>query len=294
MRACVFLALGLMRGHPLASQAVFEQAKAAEQRGQHDSAYTLAQRAAELEPNRAEVQYFLGGVACDKAQRSGGLGKWGPARACRAAFGRAVALEPDNLDYLTALAQFLSQAPGIVGGDRDSALRLAQRVQRGDDARGTQLMVDVLLRGGAHDKARADSVADAFERAHPSDRRAQLAVAQLWYTTGHADRSEAVDERLLEQDATDQVARFGVARALVAQRREPRRAIELLAQVIAAPRPTGTGVPTYIEGAPWWRMGQAFEQLGQLDSARAAFEQALRVNPQLVPARRSLDSLTRR
>jgi tetratricopeptide (TPR) repeat protein len=75
--------------------------------------------------------------------------------------------------------------------------------------------------------------------------------------------------------------------------RDPHRAIELFRAVIAAPRPA-EGQPTYLIGAPWWRMGQAWVQLGQVDSARSAYQQALRVNPQLAQAQRSLDSLNRR
>jgi tetratricopeptide (TPR) repeat protein len=51
-------------------------------------------------------------------------------------------------------------------------------------------------------------------------------------------------------------------------------------------------VPSFAPGAPWYRLGQSYEQLGMPDSARRCFERALQVNPQLVPARLSLDSLT--
>ena len=277
----------------LQAQTLYEQAKAASERHQTDSAYALARRAADAEPNRAEVQYLLGGIACDKAQASGGLGAWSPARACKAAFGRAVQLEPDNPNYLTALAQYLEQAPGIAGGDRDSALRLAERLRGIDEGRGTTLMVEVLDRGGAREKARADSIVDAYEHARPNDRGVQLTAAGHWSSTGRYDRAIAIDERLLARDGSDQLARFGIARNLVLQRREPRRALELLQQVVLAPRPPD-GQPTYILGAPWWRLGQAYVQLGLPDSARAAFQQALRVNPQFAQAQRSLDSLSRR
>jgi tetratricopeptide (TPR) repeat protein len=154
-------------------------------------------------------------------------------------------------------------------------------------------MVEVLTRGGAREKARADSVVEAYEQANPTDRGVQLAAAEHWSSTGHLDRAIATYERLLARDGADQLVRFLVARGLVIQKREPRRAIELLQQVVAGPRPPDDQ-PTYFLGAPWWRLGQAYVQLGLPDSARTAFQQALRVNPQFAQAQRSLDSLRRR
>lgn len=223
---------------------------------------------------------------------NGASGALGPARTCKAAFGRALQLQPNNPEYLEAMAQYLSQAPGIAGGDRDSALVLATRLQGIDDGRGTELLTRVLMRGGSREKARTDSVVDAYARRHPTDRTAQLRVANFYATSNRPERALAINERLLAADASDVVARFGVARGLVVLKRDPRRAIELLRAVTAVPRPP-ENQPNYLPGAPWWRMGQAYAQLGVVDSARAAFEQALRVNPQLAQARRSLDSSPR-
>lgn len=287
------LSILLLFATRLDAQSLYDSARAALRRNQLDSAYELAQRAARAEPNRAEVQELLGDAACSKAQRASRLAAFAPARRCKEAYSRAVALQPDNADYLESLAQYLSQAPGIAGGDRDSALALAARVQRMDEGRGTQLMVNVLLRGGAREKARADSVVDAFARRHPGDRVVQIRVANHYARTGRPERALAISEQLLATEPGDVLARFGVARNLVELKRDPRRALELLRAVTAAPRPPDNQ-PTYSAGAPWWRIGQAFVQLGLVDSARAAFEQALRVNPQFAQARRSLDSLSHR
>ncbi len=291
LAACALLAAA----SPLAAQGPFEQARAALNRNQLDSAYTLIQRAAEAEPNRAEVQALLGDIACNKAERGSGLARYGPARKCKAAYARAVALEPDNIDYLTSLAQYLSQAPGIVGGDRDSALVLAERVRRSDEPRGTFLMADVLFRGNDRSKARADSLIEAFGRAHAADRVNQLRVAAYLILHRREDRALSVYERLVARDTSDVLARFGVGRTLVMLKRDPRTAQPHLwfAARATAPAP-GSNQPTFTVGAPWWRLGQSYVQLGMPDSARICFERALQLNPQLRPARLSLDSLARR
>ncbi len=289
-RLVALLALCALR--PAAAQSLMEQAKAAQQRGRLDSAYTIIQLAAEAEPDNAAVQYALGDIAGSRAGQVGGLRAYGIARKCKQGYARAVALEPTNPNYLEGLIGYLSQAPGIVGGDRDSALVLAAALRRIDEWRGTSAMVGALLRGNAREKARADSVMDAYGRAHPGDRLAMVRVAGFFGGSERPERALPLYESALAHDSTDVVARFGVARNLVVLKRDPGRALGYLHYVAARPRPTGDNVPSYSAVGLWWRMGQAFVQLGMPDSARIAYTHALQVQPGFAGAQRSLDSLS--
>ncbi len=267
-----------------------ERAQAMLRRNQLDSALATIQAAVDAEPDRAEAHYWLGEIAGSKAGAAGGLGAMGFARRSRAGFARAVELAPDSVRYLAGLAGYLAQAPGIAGGNRDSALVLAERVRRVDESRGTFLVVSVLRRGNELDRARGDSIIEAFGRSRPTDRVAQLSVAGHWSQTDRPERALAVFESVLARDTTDVVARFGVARSLVVLRRDPARAQASLRHVLARPVPPA-GEPTFTAAAAWWRLGQTFVQLGLPDSARAAYEQSLRLSPQFRQARASLDSL---
>ena len=163
---------------PLAAQDLLAQARALYDRGRLDSALTLIRRAAEQEPNRAEAHYWLGMIAGRKAQNSGGLGRIASASRSKAGFSRAVQLNPDNPDYLEGLVMFLGNAPGLFGGNRDSAIVLAERVRRLDEVRGTFLLANLLRRGTDRQRPRADSLVDAISRSRPGDRRVQIGAAQ--------------------------------------------------------------------------------------------------------------------
>ena len=278
---------------PLQAQDLVQQARDAARRGQLDSAYALIQRAVEAQPDRAEAHFWLGQIAGSRAGAQGGLGALGLARRSKEGYARAVELEPDNLDYLEGLAGFLGQAPGIAGGDRDSAVVLAERVRARDAARGTFLLADVLRRGDDAQKARADSLVEGYAGTRTADRLAQLRAAGFWAQTDRPERALAVQERLAARDTMDVVARYGVARNLVVLRRDARRALAIFRWVLTRPVPPPDG-PSYVPAAAWWRLGQAYVQLGLSDSARAAYEEALRLLPQFAPARASLDSLLRR
>ena len=276
----------------LVAQDMVAQARALFDRGRLDSSLTLVRRAAEQEPSRAEAQYWLGMIAGRKAQTSGGLGRVTNAGRSKGGFQRAVQLEPDNPDYQEGLARFLGFAPGLFGGNRDSAIVLAERVRRVREVQGTFLLVDILRQGNDRQKARADSLVDAVARSRPAERTVLIGAAFHYSGTQRPDRALPMYERLVARDSTDLVARFGVARSLVALRRDPTRAQAILRWVIANNARAGDeGVPP---AAPWWRLGQTWVQLGVPDSARAAYQQALEILPRFEQARRSLDSLSRR
>ncbi len=274
---------------PARAQDLLVQARAAAERGALDSAYALIQRAAEAEPNRAEVQHALGQIGSQRAAQLNNLFALGIARQAKRGFARAVELEPDNPTYLEGLAGYLSGAPSFAGGDKDSARVLAERLLRIDATRGTFVLAGILWQGSGADKARADSLVEAVARGAGDDRAAQVRVASFWAQTDRAERALAVGERMIVRDSTDAVARYLVARNLVALRRDPRRAQRYLRYALAhQPPPTG---PTFLAMSAWWRLGQAYVQLDRPDSARAAFLQALRILPTFPQARLSLDSL---
>jgi tetratricopeptide (TPR) repeat protein len=286
--ACA-LALILAGARPLPAQDFLVQARAAAERGALDTAYALIQRAAEAEPNRAEVHHALGQIGAQRAAQLGNLSALGVARQAKRGFGRAVELEPDNPIYLEALAGYLSGAPAFAGGDKDSARVLGERLLRIDATRGTFVLAGLLSQGSEPDKARADSLVEAFARGAVGDRAAEVRVAGFWAQTDRADRALAVGERMIARDSTDAVASYVVARNLVVLRRDPRRAQRYLRYALTHQPPPGG--PTFLPVSAWWRLGQAYVQVGRPDSARAAFFQALRIMPTFQQARLSLDSL---
>jgi len=283
-------------------QDLYARALAAAQRGQLDSAYALIRRAAEAEPDSAAVQFWLGEISAFKARSAGvSFAGFAAARRSKAGFSRAVSLAPDNPDYLQGLAEFLGQAPGIVGGDRDSGLALAEHLRQVDAVRGALVMADLRRRGKAPERALADSLVDALIVAYPEDRVAQGGAANYWAQTGRPQRGVTLYRKLVARDTTDGPARYGFARLLLAAGEEPRLAQAQLQYVLAHPAAmavevgaagstTGRGFYFSPAGA-WWRLGQTYRQLGMADSARLCYQRALALSPAMRQARMSLDSL---
>lgn len=294
----------LLLGAPSATahaQPLFAAAQAAAERGRLDSAYDLIRRAAAADPDSAPVQFWLGEIAALKARTAGfGIGGYVAARRSEAGFARAVALAPDDPDYLQGFAEFLAQAPGIVGGNRDSARALGERLRRIDAVRGRLVLADVLRRGRARERARADSLIADLVEVYPGDRVAQGGAANYYAVTGRPALGVPLYARLVARDSSDGPARYGLARLLVREGAEPRRAQVQVRWVLAhldsivaeAATPGAPGRRFWISPARAWVMlGETYRQLAMPDSARICFTRALSLVPRYRPARRALDSL---
>ena len=279
---------------PLRAQTPYEDALAAYARSDLDRASRLAGRAAAAEPGRAEVQELVGDIACVIAT-GGGPGTLAEWRKCGAAYRRAVALAPDSLAYVESLAGFLEQAPRAAGGDKDSAFKVAVALRARDDGRGAYLMAGMLSRGTAARRLQADSLMDTVARAHATDFAVTFRVADYWTKTRRPDRALAAYRRLVEADPDNVLGQYFLGRQMVEMKVDPREAQQHLLLTTAVVPPLAAGpIPTFTLGAPWWRLGQTYEQLGMPDSARWCFEGALSLNPQLTEAKEALDSLDRR
>ena len=250
------LAAALLAARPAAAQDLLPLARAAAEHGNMDSAYTLL-------------------------------------RGAKRAFGRAAQLEPRNPQYLEGFGRYLSAAPGIVGGDKDSARSLGEYLLSVDPRRGTFLLVGLLRRGNDRDKARGDSLIDVFA-AHPTGGREGLVRLGLHFLRGRPERALPVGERLVAENAADPLGRLVLGGALVALRREPEAAARHLRWALDHPPSVVTDGRQYWPPSIWFRLGQAYLQMDRPDSARAAMQEALRLEPGFRPAKQALDSLTRR
>jgi tetratricopeptide (TPR) repeat protein len=277
------------------AQDLLLEAKAVAERGSLDSAYTLLKRAVDVEPDRAEAHFWLAEVAGTQAAHVWALSAFFMAKRAKREFERAVQLDPTNPRYLEGLGRYLARAPGIVGGDRDSAHALAVNLSRIDPMRGTSLLVELLWRSRAPaDRARADTLIEAFA-AHPSGgREGQVRLAMFLSRTGKAERALPIARELVSADSADAVGRWLLGGTLVTLRRDPAAAARHLRWALDHPPPVTTDGREFWPPAVWWYLGQAYAQLGHADSARACYHEALRLEPRFRPAKAAMDSLALR
>jgi len=172
------------------------------QAGDHDRAVALAEKAAAADPKSSEAQQWLGRAYGEKARTASVLKAPGLAKKAKAAWEKAVALDPDNVVARSDLVEFYSRVPGIVGGDAAEARRQADEILRRNPARGHLAWGTIHEAGKDFPKAEAEfRIAAETAGADASDRvRGWWRLARLYEKQGKNDEAVAALRRAVEVD----------------------------------------------------------------------------------------------
>ncbi|MEY4686595.1 MAG: hypothetical protein RIR76_618 [Verrucomicrobiota bacterium] len=255
-------------GRPAEAQAAFERLAAAEPRHPEvnyqlgvlaylrddtETAVRHLETALAAAPGEARYHYHYGHAQGRSAQKAGVLSKFGHARKCLAAYERAVALAPDVAEFRESLFEFYRQAPAMVGGGRDKAVAQAEAIKRLDPPRG------------------------------------RVVFATLYVSEGKLAEAFAPFEEVLQTSPDDYVSLYHLGRLAATTGHAPERGLAGLRRCLELAPPAGKEVPghAYVQ----WRIGQLHERRKDPAAARAAFTEAVRLDPTLGAAAEALRRL---
>jgi cytochrome c-type biogenesis protein CcmH/NrfG len=108
----------------------------------HGDAVDVLEKATQVAPKRADAFVWLG-RALGRLAETNKLLAFGRARKAKAAFEKAVELDPKNRDALDDLFEFYIEAPSLVGGGLDKAERVAKIVAALDANDGEDMLARV-------------------------------------------------------------------------------------------------------------------------------------------------------
>jgi tetratricopeptide (TPR) repeat protein len=115
----------------LAADSLLKQGQTALDRGDARAAVRLLEKAVAESPNDAEAHYLLGVAYGARAQQPDVVDRAGLARKTCKEFETAVSLDPNHVDARTALVQYYTLAPEVMGGSirraQDEANELLKR-----------------------------------------------------------------------------------------------------------------------------------------------------------------------
>jgi tetratricopeptide (TPR) repeat protein len=217
----------------------------------HDAAVRYLEKAAANNPSQARYHHELGDAYGILAQKASMFSKMGYAKKCIAAYDRAVALEPDDVEYRKSRYEFYRAAPSMVGGGMDKALAEVGEIEKRDPVQGAGLRSDLKQKEGKTDEAFAILV--ELRAKLPDSKVLQFQFGRLVAMTG--DKLDEGETALKEYLAY-------------------------------APKP---GEPPL--WSAHWRLAQIFEKKGALTEARTQYEETLRLNPAFERAREALKRL---
>lgn len=216
-----------------------------------DSAVHYLEKATSCDANQARYHHELGDTYGVLAQKASMFSKMGYAKKCIAAYDRAVALEPDYVEYRKSRYEYYRAAPAIVGGGMDKALAELAEIEKRDPVQGAGLRADIKQKEGK--TAEAFAILVALHEKFPDNKVLRFQFGRLVAMTG---------EQLDEGETA------------------------LKDYLTYTPKPSEP--PLW---AAHWRLAQIFEKKNGVAEARSQYEETLKLNPSFDRAREALKRL---
>lgn len=250
-----------------------------------DEAVEWLEKSVALEPQRASYHHRLGQAHGEQSRKASLLGRSSLARKSRQHLTEAVALDPQLVEARSDLVEFYLEAPGFLGGGVDKALVEAAAVKELDERQG--LLAYAKIYRDQEDDAKLRALYEEGARKYPDMGRFLLELGYIREREGDVEGAFALFDRLAAVSGWEMTGCYQVGRVAATTGYGADRGIECL-QGYVSHRPKQDMPPL---DAAWFRLGQVHARQGEVDSARAAFEQCLRLDPKHKEAKNALQSL---
>jgi tetratricopeptide (TPR) repeat protein len=260
-------AIELLKSHKLPeAQAALEKIAAAEpgnaeptyylgqialMQGDAEAAVRWSEKTVAIGPEKSCYYKVLGDAYGLSVQKVSIFSRLGLCKKGLAALGKAVALDPDNLDARVSRIAFYQHAPGFAGGGMDKAYAEAAEIQKRDLVRGVQIAVN-------------------------------LFVSEQKYTEAFALLDDAVVKKPDSQSLFYDVGRLAAISGQNLDRGEA--ALKSYLQ-----RTPASGEPSLSD--THWRLGLIYQKKGDKTAARSEYAAALKLRPDFKQAQDALKQL---
>ena len=239
-----------------------------------EQAASLLEKVVAAKPANANVQYWYGLANRSLTTHSSFFKQPFYASKMRAAFERAVQLDPNFFEARLALIDYYIFAPAIAGGGEEKALAQAAEVSKRDKLLGHRAYSRVYIRQKKFDLARKELL-DAV-REQPSSAAAHAALGGFY---GANDKNYPMAfaelESAIKLDPDYMLAWFRIGQdAALSGTNLPRGEEALKKYVAYRPKENEPGLVS-----TWFYLGSIYEKSGRKPEARAAFATALAMNP---------------
>ena len=221
-------------------------------RNDAEHAVSAFEQAVALDPASSSYVRHLGDAYGLTAQKAGLFSKMGWAKKCKAAYDKAVELDPKDINARWSVMEFCRQAPSFIGGGMDLAYTQAEAIKQLDPARGRLAYVTLYLAEKKYPEA--FMVYDEVLKTTPDDFGALFQIGRISAISG-----ERLDQGLA-----------ALQRCLA-----------------VTPTPAGQPGPAPLN----FLLGSIWEKKGDKIAARAAYEAALASDPKLTRAADALAKL---
>lgn len=251
-----------------------------------DEAISACENAVSLEPRNSDYHLWLGRAYGEKAEHAGPLSAFSLARKLRKQFETAVQLNPLNIDVRVDLAEFYTEAPGILGGGEDKVRGQADALARFAPAKAH--LVLGRLAEKQNRPATAENEYKAAIAASNGNAQDWLNLAALYKHQSRWNDMEDALKKVASAPEGKNDALLESADLLLRAGRNPGLAAQLVRQYLASDSPS----ERYPFFQAHYALGTALEKEGDFRGAAREYREALTLASNFPPAKEALTRVT--
>ncbi len=287
-RLILMLALVAFPVQAQRGKAAFDEGMRLMRANQPAQAETQFERAVAADERNGVYHLWLGNAVGQQAATASTVRQPFLARRIKAEYERAVELDPNLLDAREGLINFYMLAPGFMGGSPAKA-REQQRVIAARNAYRGHVAASTIATF-ARDTVGAERALRSAIAAAPDSVRPVVTLAQRQASWGRVPAAFATLDEALKRRPTDIALRYQVGRLAATTGQQLPRGEQLLRQLLTEPEwPVEALLPS--RATVHFRLGTVLEKVGKKPDARAQYERAIALDPQLKPAKDALAAL---
>jgi tetratricopeptide (TPR) repeat protein len=232
------------------------------------------ERAVQLAPKDSEYQDWLGKAYGRKAEESLFLSAMSWARKTHREFEIAVELDPRNFEAQRDLIRYEMNAPSVVGGGDDKALRHIDGLEKIDPMQGQLARGEFLATKKRMPEA--DQVFGKILESNSDRAGVYFEVCDYYRDRANAEKMGEAIDRAEHIDSDDRRLKFYNGVFLVMKGKNPSEA-EMLLKSYMATVPDNSDLPPHAAAREW--LGKLYESLGRFSEAAEQYRLSLTLDP---------------
>ncbi|HYI08805.1 MAG TPA: tetratricopeptide repeat protein [Thermoanaerobaculia bacterium] len=247
--------------------------RAARERDDDAKAAELFEKAIAADPKNAEYHFLLGVSYGDLAQKAGILKQAGLAKKTKAAFERAIQLDPNHTESRFALISYYLIAPGFMGGSDEKANEQAAEIKKRNAFDGHRAYARIHRHNKKPELARKEMVEAVREQ--PNSPKAHYYLGNNYFTDDMYAEALHEYEYALKLDSAYMPAVFRIGVVAAETKTDHARGEASLKKYLAY-KPA-QDEPSH--ASAWFYLGKLYENQGRKADAKQSYAAALKLVP---------------
>ncbi len=238
-----------------------------------DEAEKIAEQCIANHPKNSECHEALGNVLGSKAQTGGMMSGLSSLGRIRDSFKKAIELDPKNFNAMNSLVMYYLEVPGMLGGSTSKAKDVVAEAQKINPAAASIMQAAVDLKAENFDKARTGALAvnvNGSAVLAELQNNVLLQISQTYIRDKKFVEAEKLLREVTQRFPDSPTGYLGLGRAL----QEQGKFKESLPQLEKS-------LSIHVSASALYRLGKAWQALGDKAQAIAALEKSLATTPEL-------------